>query len=104
MAQNSDSIESPNSGIADTVRVGLFGMPRVIAGTSQLDVPGADLQSVLASLIEAVPAMRAQVMQPDGLWLNRGYVFVVNGTFTSDPERRVSPADELLLVSRASGG
>lgn len=89
---------------AREVTLELFGMPRVIAGTDHAKVSGADLREILDQAIVRYPALAGHLVREDTGWLNGGYTFVVNGTFTSDPEHPVTPGAEVFLVSKASGG
>ena len=86
------------------VTLELFGMPRIVAGTDRVAVSGATLSAILAETVDQHPALAEHLLRSDGQWINNGYTLVVDGTFTSDPEFPVSPASEVFLVSRASGG
>jgi molybdopterin converting factor small subunit len=87
-----------------TVRLELFGMPRVIAGTDHAKVTGTSLREILDQAIAQYPALAQHLLRDDTGWLNGGYTFVVNGAFTSDPEYPVPPNASVFLVSKASGG
>jgi molybdopterin converting factor small subunit len=87
-----------------TIRLELFGMPRVIAGSSVVEVSAHDLTEVLQSVTARFPDLRRHILNAEENWLNPGYTFVVNGHFTNDPSLTVNPDSDILLVSRASGG
>jgi molybdopterin converting factor small subunit len=89
---------------ARTVRIELFGMPRVVAGMSAITLKAGTIGTALDALTDQVPALESQILNADGTRLNAGYTFVVDGAFTSDPDYPISPESEILLVSRASGG
>jgi hypothetical protein len=86
------------------VEVELFGMPRVIAGRSLALASGVDLQAILADLVDQIPDLGAHILDSEQQWLNTGYTFVVDGSFTIDPSLAVGTDSQVLLVSRASGG
>jgi molybdopterin converting factor small subunit len=102
VSSESEDIHDPASHMP--IRLEFFGMPRVIAGTDHAEVSGACLREVLDHAIARHPDLAGHLLDPDSGWLNRGYTFVVNGLFTSDPEHPVPTGAEVLLVSRASGG
>lgn len=86
--------------------VELYGVPRLLAGTQRLDVPGASLRQVAAALGRSRPALVGPVLDEAGDWLQPGYVFVVDGRFTRDRDLALPPRCDraVLLVSIAAGG
>ena len=84
--------------------VELFGVPRLLAGRRSLPVAGASLRDVAAALAEACPALVGPVIDRETGWLGRGYVFVVDETFTNDPATTLGPNAAVLLVSSVAGG
>ncbi len=86
------------------VRLELFGLPRLVAGTGAIEASGPDLANALASAVAQYPELANDILSADGTWLNAGYTFVVDGQFVNDPSHPVSADSQILLVSRASGG
>jgi molybdopterin converting factor small subunit len=87
-----------------TVRVELFGIPQLLTGRRQVEVPGRTLREVAGALAQQFPALAGSVVDPATGWLNGGYLFVVDGRFTRDPSCRVGPESSVLLVSAQAGG
>jgi hypothetical protein len=86
------------------VEVELFGMPRVVAGRSLALASGVDLRGILTDLVDQIPDLGPHILDSEQQWLNAGYTFVVDGSFTNDPSLAVGTNSQVLLVSRASGG
>jgi molybdopterin converting factor small subunit len=85
-------------------RVELYGLPAVIAGRRTLEVAGTTLAELASALVVACPRLAGPVIDPATGWLNRGYVFVVDGRFTRDPATALESASEILLVAAQAGG
>ncbi len=86
------------------IKIELFGTPRMVAGTRQIEATGEDLGTLFQNACNKVPSLRDHIVNPEGTWLNAGYTFVVDGQFTNDPTHYVDPESDVLLVSRASDG
>ncbi len=85
-------------------RVELYGLPAVIAGQRTLEVAGTTLAEIARALVAACPRLAGPVIDPATGWLNRGYLFVVDGRFTRDPATALESAREILLVAAQAGG
>jgi hypothetical protein len=91
-----------------SVRVELFGLPRVIAGCRQVELAleaPAGLERLVDALARACPPLVDRVIRPDLLALQEGYVFNLNGTaFLAGGLPRLKEGDSLLLLSNQAGG
>lgn len=86
------------------VRVELFGVPRLLTGAPDVEVPGATLAELSSSLLAAAPQLAGQVIDRASGWINEGYIFVVDGRFSRDPDTAVPDDAAVLLVSSVAGG
>jgi hypothetical protein len=86
-----------------TFTVECFGVPRLLAGPA-VECAGATLTGLARDLGERRPSLRGAVLDPATDWLLPGYVFVVDGQFTRDPDAPLAPGCSVLLVSSAAGG
>lgn len=91
-----------------TCRIELFGVPRLLAGTSAvpLDLPAA---ATLADAIEALaassPPLIGRVVRQDRRSLTPGYVMCRDSReFLRDLDAPIQPGDCLLLFAAAAGG
>ncbi len=84
--------------------VELYGLPAVLAGQRRVTANGRTLAELALALARAYPQLSGPVIDPAHGWLNRGYVFVVDGRFTRDPSTLLRPGAEILLVAAQAGG
>lgn len=88
------------------VRVELFGVPAILAACRDLTVriESGNLAGVAMALAGACPALRGPVLNLESGWILGGYTFVVDDTFTRDPNQAVVFGTTVLLVSSVAGG
>jgi molybdopterin converting factor small subunit len=72
-------------------------------GLREVDLPGADLASVLAALDARFPGVRFRIVDERGLVRRHINVFV-NEDLVTDLGRRLGPRDEVMIVAALSGG
>ncbi|MCX7623302.1 MAG: MoaD/ThiS family protein [Thermomicrobium sp.] len=84
--------------------VEFYGLPALLAGRRRVEATAPTLRALVQVLAERFPALLGTVIDPSEGWLNRGYVFVVDGRFTRDPETELRPGTEVLLVAAQAGG
>lgn len=88
------------------MRIELFGVARVRAGTEAVNLPAldvGDLASALRALERAVPALVPEVLRNGRL--TEHFIANLNGTtFLSDGATRLGPDDTLLIISAQAGG
>lgn len=89
---------------AMTLRVELYGLPAVLTGQRRVEVTAATLQELVHVLAAQFPSLCGTVIDLDRGWLNRGYIFVVDGRFTRHPATPLHPGSEVLLVAAQAGG
>jgi molybdopterin converting factor small subunit len=83
------------------VRIELFGVPRMRAAKSELEISAASLGEAIAELDRVCPELEI---------LERGtiaprYLIAVNGrAFTRDPVLVLEDGDVLVIVSAQAGG
>ncbi len=99
--------DAPALDATPSVRVELFGIPRLAAGVREVIVPwspGLTLAGVPERLAACCPALRGSVVTSGGT-LAPGFVFNRNGRdFLRDPATPIAPGDLLLLLSADAGG
>ena len=82
----------------------LFGNARLIAGTRSVPVSPGTVGQALTELAQAHPNLVGSVLQADGT-LTLAYALNLNGLrFVHDPDEPLTDSDELLIISRLSGG
>lgn len=86
------------------IEVELFGVPRLLAGTSSLRAEGETLADLTAQLGARCPSLIGPVIDRDTGWLLPGYTFVVGERFTTNPTFELDASSTVLLVSSAAGG
>ncbi len=86
------------------LKVELYGLPAVLVGRRHLEVAASTLRELVQVLADRYPQLRGTVIDPEQRWLNRGYVFVVDGRFTRDPALALHPGAQVLLVAAQAGG
>ncbi len=85
------------------VVVELYGVARSKAGIEWVPVEGETIGAALAALERACPALAGAVIE--GGRLSEHYRLSLNGQrFVSDPARRLTDGDRLLLLSAEAGG
>jgi molybdopterin converting factor small subunit len=84
--------------------VELYGLPALLAGERRVALDAATLRELVQVLADRYPALRGTVLDPAQQWLNRGYVFVVDGRFTRDPNTPLRPGSTVILVAAQAGG
>ncbi len=83
--------------------VELYGVARSKAGIERIPVEGETIGAALAALERACPALVGAVIE--GGRLSEHYRLSLNGRcFVSDPARRLTDGDRLLLLSAEAGG
>jgi len=88
--------------------VELFGLPRLLARTSEVSLvlaPRASYSDAFAALARKLPALSGRVISPDGHSLLEGHACAVNGVhFMRGATARVRPGDALVILSADAGG
>lgn len=88
--------------------VELFGVARLLAKTSKLDlgIPArANLAHVIAALAEKLPVLAGKVIEPSTKSLIPGYACNVNGLeFVRDPNFEIKHGDSVFILSADAGG
>jgi molybdopterin-guanine dinucleotide biosynthesis protein A len=96
----------PDAPIHCTVE--LFGVARLVAQTREVALvlpPGATCAQVFAALADKLPVLVGRVINPDRTRLVDGYACNVNGLhFVRSPDVRVSPGDNIVILSADAGG
>ncbi|MYC29576.1 MAG: MoaD/ThiS family protein [Chloroflexi bacterium] len=91
-----------------SVRVELFGTPRIHSGTNVVDlaVPCPPSRGgVVAALAGKCPALVGHGLKTDLTDLEEGYVFNLNGlAFLGEADFFIKEGDSLLLISSQAGG
>lgn len=72
-------------------------------GLRELDLPGADLASVLAALDARFPGVRFRIIDERDR-VRRHISIFVNEDRVTDLARPLAPADEVMIVAALSGG
>ena len=87
-----------------TVLVEVFGVPRLLVGERAVPAHGNTLGALAADLVRRQPALAGRVLDAATGWPLAGYCFVVDETFTRDPERPLRAETSVILVASAAGG
>jgi molybdopterin converting factor small subunit len=87
-----------------SIRVELFGVPRLLMGTRSLTAQGATLTDLAADLVRRCPTLAGRVLDTRTGWPLDGYSFVVDEQFTRDPDLPLHAGSSVLLVASAAGG
>jgi len=94
----------PASAQQPTVTVELFGVPQLLAQTRQVELSAATLHELAQQLATRLPALAGSVVDRATGWLLPGYIFVVDGRFTRDPNYQLARGARVLLVAAQAGG
>ena len=86
------------------VTLELYGVPQILAGQRSVALRGETLSALAAALAAHCPVLSGPVVDTESDWLRDGYIFVVDGRFSRDPDLPVNPGSAVLLVSSAAGG
>ncbi len=85
------------------VRIELFGVARVRAGTDAVEVEASTVEDSLRALAQVCPQLVPEVVN-DGR-LTDHFLASLNGElFVSDPGRTLRPEDTLLILGAQAGG
>ena len=87
-----------------TLRVELFGVPRLLAGERTVRATGKTLGELAADLARRHPALAGRVLDAESGWPLDGYSFVVAERFTRDRSHPMREGISVLLVASAAGG
>jgi molybdopterin converting factor small subunit len=88
---------------AASVRIELFGVPRVRAGRAELSVEADTVADAIAALVRTCPELAGGVI--DQGRLAPAYRVSLNGTrFVTDTATRLAAGDSLILVAADAGG
>ena len=86
-----------------TVTVEFFGIPRLRAGVTKIDIEATDVKEALDSVSEILPVWSDHCMK-DGC-LRPEYLMNINGTqFCTDENEKLESGDCLLIFSADVGG
>ncbi len=92
------------------VRLELYGISRLIAGTKELSLEwpeGATFRDIVRLLVTRYPDMIGDVVQPDGETLQSPNIFNLNGErmiHVDHMEDALSDGDQIILMSMSAGG
>jgi molybdopterin converting factor small subunit len=85
------------------VRVELYGVPRLICGTGEMEVDARSVGELLDALIRRHPALEGRVISRGSL--HRAYRLNRNGReFLTRADHPISHGDCLILMSADAGG
>jgi molybdopterin converting factor small subunit len=90
--------------LSPSIRVELFGVPRLLMGARSLTANGATLADLAADLVRRSPALAGRVLDSCTGWPLDGYSFVVDEQFTRDRDLPLHTGTSVLLVASAAGG
>ncbi len=90
--------------LSPSIRVELFGVPRLLMGARSLTANGATLADLAADLVRRSPALAGRVLDACTGWPLDGYSFVVDEQFTRDRDLPLYTGTSVLLVASAAGG
>lgn len=85
------------------VTVELYGVPRLRAGASRVEVPAGTLAAVLRALASALPGLAPDIVH-DGRLTEHALVAVDGREIVADPELMIADGTVLVLISAAAGG
>ncbi|MBZ5711994.1 MoaD/ThiS family protein [Nannocystis pusilla] len=85
------------------VTVELYGVPRLRAGASSVEVPAGKLASILHALASALPGLSPDIIR-DGRLSEHALVAIDGREVVADPERVIADGATLVLISAAAGG
>lgn len=85
------------------MRIELFGIARVRAGTDAVEVKALTVEDSLRALAKACPQLVPEVINDGRLTVH--FLASLNGElFVSDPDRTLRPEDTLLILGAQAGG
>lgn len=91
-----------------TVRVELFGTPRIQTGRREVELSlacPADRSRLVAALVTECPALVGHGLKTDLTGLEEGFAFNLNGlTFPGEDDFILAQGDSVLLISSQAGG
>ena len=85
------------------VVVELYGVPRLRAGASVVEVPAGSLASVLRAVAAALPGLEPEIVA-DGRLTEHALAAIDGREFVSDPARPIADGCVLVLISAQAGG
>ncbi len=86
-----------------SVRIELYGVPRLRAGRRECQVEASSAREALAALEVECPQLSGTILANG--WLLPAYRISLNGqSFVTDPATRLSDGDALVLVAADAGG
>jgi molybdopterin converting factor small subunit len=85
------------------VTVELYGVPRLRAGASRVEVPAGTLASILHALASALPGLVPDIVQ-DGRLTEHALVAIDGRELVADPATPIADGAVLVLISAAAGG
>lgn len=89
---------------ADAVQLEFFGIPRLRAGVSTVQVAPGELSQVLLQAAGSLPEFGRACVTAEGR-LQAGYLACLNGRqFTTDPQVHVAAGDAVVILSADAGG
>lgn len=87
-----------------TVRIELYGVPRIKAGCARVDVEAATLSEALLGLAQNCPALAGSVVLENGTLRPAYRVSLNSERFLTDPATELAAGDVLLLLAADVGG
>lgn len=85
------------------VTVELYGVPRLRAGASRVEVPAGTLASILHELATLLPGLVPDIVH-DGRLTEHALVAVDGREIVADPALPIADGTVLVLISAAAGG
>ena len=93
--------------VSPTIKIELYGIPRLRAGTGRLEVVGNSVGEALVALARLCPMLEGGVLTTGGGCgqVQPAYRLNLNGDrFVSDPATPLADGDTLLIISADVGG
>lgn len=85
------------------VTVELYGVPRLRAGASRVEVPAGTLAAILRALASALPGLAPDIID-EGRLTEHALVAIDGREIVADPELGIADGAVLVLISAAAGG
>jgi molybdopterin converting factor small subunit len=85
------------------VTVELYGVPRLRAGSSQVEVPAGSLGEVVRALATALPGLVPDIID-DGRLTEHALIVLDGRDLVADPALAIADGSVLVLISAQAGG
>lgn len=85
------------------VTVELYGVPRLHAGASQVEVPAGSLAEVVRALAATLPGLVPEIVH-DGRLTEHALIALDGREIVADPALAIADGSVLVLISAQAGG